>query len=173
MSVFKLDRDAFDRQLAAMEATGQAFEKAQSAFAVAAHSAAAQLIKPNSSGASGTSSSSSSASGSSGSSGSGGMQWSGIGELVQFGSPLRGTAVMVDKKMSTASRLEKAGVADLRASLASFTELNEAERQAYLARLAALDEKFTYRRPEEMASIVQAYDQTRTIFDALSKWGGK
>lgn len=55
MSVFKLDRDAFDRQLAAMEATGQAFEKAQSAFAVAAHSAAAELAKSGSSGASGAS----------------------------------------------------------------------------------------------------------------------
>lgn len=101
MSVFKLDRDAFDRQLAAMEATGQAFEKAQSAFAVAAHSAAAELAKSGSSGASGASF------GLSGSSG--GVQWSGVGELVQFGSPLRGTAVMVDKKMSTASRLEKPG----------------------------------------------------------------
>lgn len=173
MSIFRLDRDTFDRQLAAMEANGQAFEEAQSAFAVAAHSAAAQLIKPNSSGASGTSSSSSSASGSSGSSGSGGMQWSGIGELDQFGSPLQAAAVMVDARMASASRLEKKGVANMRASLASFAALNESEKQAYLARLAALDEKFTYRRPEEMASIVQAYDQTRTIFDALSKWGGK
>ncbi len=173
MSIFRLDRDTFDRQLAAMEANGQAFEEAQSAFAVAAHSAAAQLIKPNSSGASGTSSSSSSASGSSGSSGSGGMQWSGIGELDQFGSPLQAAAVMVDARMASTSRLEKKGVANMRASLASFAALNESEKQAYLARLAALDEKFTYRRPEEMASIVQAYDQTRTIFDALSKWGGK
>lgn len=172
MSIFRLDRDTFDRQLAAMEANGQAFEEAQSAFAVAAHSAAAQLIKPNSSGASGTSSSSSSGSGS-GSSGSGGMQWSGIGELDQFGSPLQAAAVMVDARMASASRLEKKGVANMRASLASFAALNESEKQAYLARLAALDEKFTYRRPEEMASIVQAYDQTRTIFDALSKWGGK
>ncbi len=173
MSIFRLDRDTFDRQLAAMEANGQAFEEAQSAFAVAAHSAAAQLTKSHSSGASGTSSSSSSASGSSGSSGSGGMQWSGIGELDQFGSPLQAAAVMVDARMASASRLEKKGVANMRASLASFAALNESEKQAYLARLAALDEKFTYRRPEEMASIVQAYDQTRTIFDALSKWGGK
>ena len=173
MSIFHLDRDTFDRQLAAMEANGQAFEQAQRAFAVAAHSAAAQLTKSHSSGASGTSSSSSSASGSSGSSGSGGMQWSGIGELDQFGSPLQAAAVMVDARMASASRLEKKGVANMRASLASFAALNESEKQAYLARLAALDEKFTYRRPEEMASIVQAYDQTRTIFDALSKWGGK
>lgn len=173
MSIFRLDRDTFDRQLAAMEANGQAFEEAQSAFAVAAHSAAAQLTKSHSSGASGTSSSSSSASGSSGSSGSGGMQWSGIGELDQFGSPLQAAAVMVDARMASASRLEKKGVADMRASLASFAALNESEKQAYLARLTALDERFTYRRPEEMASIVQAYDQTRTIFDALSKWGGK
>ena len=158
MSVFKLDRDAFDRQLAAMEANGQAFEKAQSAFAVAAHSASAELAK------SGGASSAPSGSG---------VQWSGVGELVQFGSPLQGTAVMVDKKMSTASRLEKAGVAKLRASLASFTELNEAERQAYLARLAAVDEKFTYRRPEEMAGIVSAYSQARAAFDAASKLGGK
>ena len=172
MSIFRLDRDTFDRQLAAMEANGQAFEEAQSAFAVAAHSAAAQLIKPNSSGASGTSSSSPSGSGS-GASGPGGVQWSGIGELDQFGSPLQAAAVMVDARMASASRLEKKGVADMRASLASFAALNESEKQAYLARLAALDEKFTYRRPEEMASIVQAYDQTRTIFDALSKWGGK
>ncbi len=172
MSIFRLDRDTFDRQLAAMEANGQAFEEAQSAFAVAAHSAAAQLTKSHSSGASGTSSSSSSGSGS-GSSGSGGMQWSGIGELDQFGSPLQAAAVMVDARMASTSRLEKKGVANMRASLASFAALNESEKQAYLARLAALDEKFTYRRPEEMASIVQAYDQTRTIFDALSKWGGK
>ena len=101
------------------------------------------------------------------------MQWSGIGELDQFGSPLQAAAVMVDARMASASRLEKKGVANMRASLASFAALNESEKQAYLARLAALDEKFTYRRPEEMASIVQAYDQTRTIFDALSKWGGK
>lgn len=172
MSIFRLDRDTFDRQLAAMEANGQAFEEAQSAFAVAAHSAAAQLTKSHSSGASGTPSSSPSGSGS-GASGSGGMQWSGIGELDQFGSPLQAAAVMVDARMASTSRLEKKGVANMRASLASFAALNESEKQAYLARLAALDEKFTYRRPEEMASIVQAYDQTRTIFDALSKWGGK
>lgn len=172
MSIFRLDRDTFDRQLAAMEANGQAFEEAQSAFAVAAHSAAAQLTKSHSSGASGTPSSSPSGSGS-GASGPGGMQWSGIGELDQFGSPLQAAAVMVDARMASASRLEKKGVADMRASLASFAALNESEKQAYLARLTALDERFTYRRPEEMASIVQAYDQTRTIFDALSKWGGK
>ena len=172
MSVFKLDRDAFDRQLAAMEANGQAFEKAQSAFAVAAHSAAAELAKSGSSGASGASFGASGASfGLSGSSG--GVQWSGVGELVQFGSPLQSTAVMVDEEMSIASRLEKAGVAKLRASLASFTQLNEAERQAYLARLAAVDEKFTYRRPEEMAGIVSAYSQARAAFDAASKLGGK
>ena len=172
MSIFRLDRDTFDRQLAAMEANGQAFEQAQRAFAVAAHSAAAQLTKSHSSGASGTPSSSPSGSGS-GASGPGGVQWSGIGELDQFGSPLQAAAVMVDARMASASRLEKKGVANMRASLASFAALNESEKQAYLARLAALDEKFTYRRPEEMASIVQAYDQTRTIFDALSKWGGK
>lgn len=181
MSIFRLDRDTFDRQLAAMEANGQAFEEAQSAFAVAAHSAAAQLIKPNSSGASGTSSSSPSGSGS-GASGPGGVQWSGIGELDQFGSPLQAAAVMVDarmasasrlEKMASASRLEKKGVADMRASLASFAALNESEKQAYLARLTALDERFTYKRPEEMASIVQAYDQARAVFDAFSKWGGK
>lgn len=172
MSIFHLDRDTFDRQLAAMEANGQAFEQAQRAFAVAAHSAAAQLTKSHSSGASGTPSSSPSGSGS-GASGPGGMQWSGIGELDQFGSPLQAAAVMVDARMASASRLEKKGVADMRASLASFAALNESEKQAYLARLTALDERFTYRRPEEMASIVQAYDQTRTIFDALSKWGGK
>lgn len=173
MSIFRLDRDTFDRQLAAMEANGQAFEEAQSAFAVAAHSAAAQLTKSHSSGASGTSSSSSSASGSSGSSGSGGVQWSGIGELDQFGSPLQAAAVMVDARMASASRLEKKGVADMRASLASFAALNESEKQAYLARLTALDERFTYKRPEEMASIVQAYDQARAVFDAFSKWRGK
>ncbi len=172
MSIFRLDRDTFDRQLAAMEANGQAFEQAQRAFAVAAHSAAAQLTKSHSSGASGTPSSSPSGSGS-GASGPGGVQWSGIGELDQFGSPLQAAAVMVDARMASASRLEKKGVADMRASLASFAALNESEKQAYLARLTALDERFTYRRPEEMASIVQAYDQARAVFDAFSKWRGK
>lgn len=172
MSIFHLDRDTFDRQLAAMEANGQAFEQAQRAFAVAAHSAAAQLTKSHSSGASGTPSSSPSGSGS-GASGPGGMQWSGIGELDQFGSPLQAAAVMVDARMASASRLEKKGVADMRASLASFAALNESEKQAYLARLTALDERFTYKRPEEMASIVQAYDQARAVFDAFSKWRGK
>ena len=172
MSIFHLDRDTFDRQLAAMEANGQAFEEAQSAFAVAAHSAAAQLTKSHSSGASGTPSSSPSGSGS-GASGPGGVQWSGIGELDQFGSPLQAAAVMVDARMASASRLEKKGVADMRASLASFAALNESEKQAYLARLTALDERFTYKRPEEMASIVQAYDQARAVFDAFSKWRGK
>lgn len=172
MSIFRLDRDTFDRQLAAMEANGQAFEQAQRAFAVAAHSAAAQLAKSHSSGASGTPSSSPSGSGS-GASGPGGVQWSGIGELDQFGSPLQAAAVMVDARMASASRLEKKGVADMRASLASFAALNESEKQAYLARLTALDERFTYKRPEEMASIVQAYDQARAVFDAFSKWGGK
>lgn len=172
MSIFRLDRDTFDRQLAAMEANGQAFEQAQRAFAVAAHSAAAQLTKSHSSGASGTPSSSPSGSGS-GASGPGGVQWSGIGELDQFGSPLQAAAVMVDARMASASRLEKKGVADMRASLASFAALNESEKQAYLARLTALDERFTYKRPEEMASIVQAYDQARAVFDAFSKWGGK
>ena len=172
MSIFRLDRATFDRQLAAMEANGQAFEQAQRAFAVAAHSAAAQLTKSHSSGASGTPSSSPSGSGS-GASGPGGVQWSGIGELDQFGSPLQAAAVMVDARMASASRLEKKGVADMRASLASFAALNESEKQAYLARLTALDERFTYKRPEEMASIVQAYDQARAVFDAFSKWGGK
>lgn len=172
MSIFHLDRDTFDRQLAAMEANGQAFEQAQRAFAVAAHSAAAQLTKSHSSGASGTPSSSPSGSGS-GASGPGGVQWSGIGELDQFGSPLQAAAVMVDARMASASRLEKKGVADMRASLASFAALNESEKQAYLARLTALDERFTYKRPEEMASIVQAYDQARAVFDAFSKWRGK
>ena len=167
MSIFHLDRDTFDRQLAAMEANGQAFEEAQSAFAVAAHSAAAQLTNSHSSGASGSSPSSPSGSGSSGSDG---VQWSQIRELDQFGSPLQAAAVMVDARMASTSRLEKKGVADMRASLASF---NESEKQAYLARLAALDERFTYRRPEEMASIVQAYDQARTVFDVFSKWTGK
>lgn len=174
MSVFRLDPDKFNQRLSQLESAGQKFDTAQHQFAVAAQAIAGattgagssgRLSPPSGSGSSG----SSSGSGSSGSGASGGEHWSGIGELDQFHSPLHSSVIVLDGKLSSISRNQKAAIERMRRALHSFLELNESEKSAYLGRLQALDTKFTYRRPEEMADIIKSYNQARSAFEALSK----
>lgn len=173
VSVFRLDRDKFDQRLGQLESAGQKFDSAQHQFAVAAQAIAGATTGAGSSGRlspppSGSGSSGSS-SGSSSSSSSGGEHWSGIGELDQFHSPLHSSVIVLDGKLSSISRNQKAAIERMRQALHSFLELNESEKSAYLGRLQALDTKFTYRRPEEMADIIKSYNQARSAFEALSK----
>ncbi|OAP85924.1 hypothetical protein A4H34_01660 [Peptidiphaga gingivicola] len=175
VSVFRLDRDKFDQRLGQLESAGQKFDSAQHQFAVAAQAIAGATTGAGSSGRlspppSGSGSSgSSSGSSSSGSGWSGGEHWSGIGELDQFHSPLHSSVIVLDGKLSSISRNQKAAIERMRQALHSFLELNESEKSAYLGRLQALDTKFTYRRPEEMADIIKSYNQARSAFEALSK----
>ena len=173
VSVFRLDRDKFDQRLGQLESAGQKFDSAQHQFAVAAQAIAGATTGAGSSGRlspppSGSGSSGSS-SGSSSSSSSGGEHWSGIGELDQSHSPLHSSVIVLDGKLSSISRNQKAAIERMRQALHSFLELNESEKSAYLGRLQALDTKFTYRRPEEMADIIKSYNQARSAFEALSK----
>ena len=173
VSVFRLDRDKFDQRLGQLESAGQKFDSAQHQFAVAAQAIAGATTGAGSSGRlspppSGSGSSGSS-SGSSSSGSSGGEHWSGIGELDQFHSPLHSSVIVLDGKLSSISRNQKAAIERMRQALHSFLELNESEKSAYLGRLQALDTKFTYRRPEEMADIIKSYNQARSAFEALSK----
>lgn len=175
MSVFRLDPDKFNQRLSQLESAGQKFDTAQHQFAVAAQAIAGATTGAGSSGrsspppSSSGSSGSSSGSSSSGSGASGGEHWSGIGELDQFHSPLHSSVIVLDGKLSSISRNQKAAIERMRRALHSFLELNESEKSAYLGRLQALDTKFTYRRPEEMADIIKSYNQARSAFEALSK----
>lgn len=164
VSVFRLDPDKFNQRLSQLESAGQKFDTAQHQFAVAAQAIAGATTGA---GSSGRSSPPPSSSGSSGSSG--GEHWSGIGELDQFHSPLHSSVIVLDGKLSSISRNQKAAIERMRRALHSFLELNESEKSAYLGRLQALDTKFTYRRPEEMADIIKSYNQARSTFEALSK----
>ena len=166
VSVFRLDRDKFDQRLGQLESAGQKFDSAQHQFAVAAQAIAGATTGA---GSSGRLSPPPSGSGSSGSGSSGGEHWSGIGELDQFHSPLHSSVIVLDGKLSSISRNQKAAIERMRQALHSFLELNESEKSAYLGRLQALDTKFTYRRPEEMADIIKSYNQARSAFEALSK----
>lgn len=165
MSVFRLDPDKFNQRLSQLESAGQKFDTAQHQFAVAAQAIAGATTGAGSSGRL----SPPSGSGSSGSGASGGEHWSGIGELDQFHSPLHSSVIVLDGKLSSISRNQKAAIERMRRALHSFLELNESEKSAYLGRLQALDTKFTYRRPEEMADIIKSYNQARSAFEALSK----
>lgn len=175
VSVFRLDPDKFNQRLSQLESAGQKFDTAQHQFAVAAQAIAGATTGAGSSGRSSPppsgsgSSGSSSGSSSSGSGASGGEHWSGIGELDQFHSPLHSSVIVLDGKLSSISRNQKAAIERMRRALHSFLELNESEKSAYLGRLQALDTKFTYRRPEEMADIIKSYNQARSAFEALSK----
>ena len=166
VSVFRLDRDKFDQRLGQLESAGQKFDSAQHQFAVAAQAIAGATTGA---GSSGRLSPPPSGSGSSGSGSSGGEHWSGIGELDQFHSPLHSSVIVLDGKLSSISRNQKAAIERMRQALHSFLQLNESEKSAYLGRLQALDTKFTYRRPEEMADIIKSYNQARSAFEALSK----
>jgi sericin-1 len=174
VSVFRLDPDKFNQRLSQLESAGQKFDTAQHQFAVAAQAIAGATTGAGSSGRSSPpsgagSSGSSSGSSSSGSGASGGEHWSGIGELDQFHSPLHSSVIVLDGKLSSISRNQKAAIERMRRALHSFLELNESEKSAYLGRLQALDTKFTYRRPEEMADIIKSYNQARSAFEAFSK----
>ena len=170
MSVFRLDPDKFNQRLSQLESAGQKFDTAQHQFAVAAQAIAGATTGA---GSSGRLSPPPSGSGSSGSGASGGEHWSGIGELDQFHSPLHSSVIVLDGKLSSISRNQKAAIERMRRALHSFLELNESEKSAYLGRLQALDTKFTYRRPEEMQEFVEAYAQARNLVDVFSQWGGK
>ena len=161
MSVFRLDSDKFDRQLGRLENAGQKFDTAQHQFAVGAQAIAGATTGARPSGSS---------PGSSGSSG--GEHWSGIGELDQFHSPLHSSVIVLDGRLSSVSRSQKAAIGRMRQALRDFTELNDAEKNAYLGRLQALDSKFTYRRPDEMAGIIKKYNQASSLaerFATISK----
>ena len=161
MSVFRLDSDKFDRQLGRLENAGEKFDTAQHQFAVGAQAIAGATTGARPSGSS---------PGSSGSSG--GEHWSGIGELDQFHSPLHSSVIVLDGRLSSVSRSQKAAIGRMRQALRDFTELNDAEKNAYLGRLQALDSKFTYRRPDEMAGIIKKYNQASSLaerFATISK----
>ena len=166
MSVFRLDPDKFNQRLSQLESAGQKFDTAQHQFAVAAQAIAGATTGA---GSSGRLSPPPSGSGSSGSGASGGEHWSGIGELDQFHSPLHSSVIVLDGKLSSISRNQKAAIERMRRALHSFLELNESEKSAYLGRLQALDTKFTSRRPEEMSDIIKSYNQARSAFEAFSK----
>ena len=170
MSVFRLDPDKFNQRLSQLESAGQKFDTAQHQFAVAAQAIAGATTGAGSSGRLSPPPSGSGSSGSSSGSGSsGGEHWSGIGELDQFHSPLHSSVIVLDGKLSSISRNQKAAIERMRRALHSFLKLNESEKSAYLGRLQALDTKFTYRRPEEMADIIKSYNQARSAFEAFSK----
>ena len=181
MSVFRLDSDKFDRQLGRLENAGEKFDTAQHQFAVGAQAIAGATTGAGSGRSSsppagswpGSGSSGSSASAGSGSTGSaGGEHWSGIGELDQFHSPLHSSVIVLDGRLSSVSRSQKAAIERMRQALRDFTELNDAEKNAYLGRLQALDSKFTYRRPDELAGIIKKYNQASSLaerFATISK----
>lgn len=169
MTVFRFDKDKFEQQLKQLETAGKEFDGAQNRFAVGAQAASGAMA--TTSGSSGASASSS-GSGSSGSGGSsGGEHWSGIAELDQFHSPLHVSMVAVDQELSRTSRQHKQAIANLRSALLAFTGLDDSLRQSYLSRLSALDGKFTYRRPEEMADLVKEYTEVHTMLDTLRTIG--
>ena len=157
MSVFRLDSDKFDRQLGRLENAGEKFDTAQHQFAVGAQAIAGATTGARPSGSS---------PGSSGSSG--GEHWSGIGELDQFHSPLHASVIALDGRLSSVSRSQKAAIGRMRQALRDFTELNDAEKNAYLGRLQALDSKFTYRRPDEMAGIIKKYNQASSLAERFA-----
>ena len=103
----------------------------------------------------------------------GGQNSAGIGELDQFYAPLHTTLFASERELQAVSRGQKHCIGQLREAVASFEGVNEAERAKYLERLAALDGKFTYRRPQEMQEFVEAYAQARNLVDVFSQWGGK
>ena len=159
VSVFRLDSDKFDRQLGRLENAGEKFDTAQHQFAVGA-----QAIAGATTGAgSGRSSSPPASSGSSG-----GEHWSGIGELDQFHSPLHSSVIVLDGRLSSVSLSQKAAIGRMRQALRDFTELNDAEKNAYLGRLQALDSKFTYRRPDELAGIIKKYNQASSLAERFA-----
>ena len=166
MSVFRLDSDKFDRQLGRLENAGEKFDTAQHQFAVGAQAIAGATTGAGSGRSSSPPAASSASPGSSGSSG--GEHWSGIGELDQFHSPLHSSVIVLDGRLSSVSRSQKAAIGRMRQALRDFTELNEAEKNAYLGRLQALDSKFTYRRPDEMAGIIKKYNQASSLAERFA-----
>ena len=180
MSVFRLDSDKFDRQLGRLENAGEKFDTAQHQFAVGAQAIAGATTgagsgrssSPPAGSSASPASSASPGAGSSGSTGasasSGGEHWSGIGELDQFHSPLHSSVIVLDGRLSSVSRSQKAAIGRMRQALRDFTELNDAEKNAYLGRLQALDSKFTYRRPDELAGIIKKYNQARSLAERFA-----
>lgn len=143
MSVFRFDPNKFEASLKQLEKNGQEFDEAQKRFVNGAQSATGAIVSRTQPSA--------------GRASSGEDQWSGIGELDQFMSPLRVSMVAIDRELETTSRRQKQGIANLRTALVEFTALSEADRNKYLDRLTALDQKFTYRRPEEITQLYQSY----------------
>ena len=86
--------------------------------------------------------------------------------------PLHSSVIVLDGRLSSVSRSQKAAIGRMRQALRDFTELNDAEKNAYLGRLQALDSKFTYRRPDELAGIIKKYNQASSLaerFATISK----
>lgn len=152
VSQFRLDRDKFDQRLGRLEKDGEAFDKAQNEFALGAQAATGAMASAPAPGE---------------------QNSAGIGELDQFYAPLHTTLFASERELQAVSRGQKHCIGQLREAVASFEGVNEAERAKYLERLAALDGKFTYRRPQEMQEFVEAYAQARNLVDVFSQWGGK
>ncbi len=152
VSQLRLDRDKLDQAVSRLEKEGQRFDKAQSDFALGAQAATGALsATPAPSG----------------------QDSCGIGEFDQFHTPLHATLFASENELTTVSHQQKHCISQLKEAVSSLEGVNEAERAKYLERLAAVDGKFTYRRPEEMKEYVQAYAQARSLIDRLSQWGGK
>ena len=145
MSQFRLDQDKFNQRLARLEKGGQAFDKAQNDFALGAQAATGALTPAPAV-----------------------HDSCGVGELDQFHSPLHSSVIALDGRLSSVSCSQKAAIGRMRQALRDFTELNEAEKNAYLGRLQALDSKFTYRRPDELAGIIKKYNQARSLAERFA-----
>lgn len=151
MSQLRLDRDKFNQTISRLEQEGQRFDKAQSDFALGAQAATGALSPTPAPSADGC----------------------GIGEFDQFHTPLHATLFASENELKTVSRGQKHFISQLKEAVSSIEGVNEDERAKYLERLAAVDGKFTYRRPEEMKEYVEAYARARNLIDRLSQWGGK
>ena len=149
MSQLHLDRDKLDRSIGRLEQEGQRFDKAQSDFALGAQ-AATGALSPNPAPG-------------------GGRDGCGIGEFDQFHTPLHTTLFASESELTTVSRGQRHFISQLRQAVSSLEGVNEDERAKYLERLAAVDGKFTYRRPEEMKEYVQAYARARNLLDRHTK----
>ena len=149
MSQLRLNRDKLDQAVSRLEKEGQRFDKAQSDFALGPQ-AATGALSPNPAPG-------------------GGRDGCGIGEFDQFHTPLHTTLFASESELTTVSRGQRHFISQLRQAVSSLEGVNEDERAKYLERLAAVDGKFTYRRPEEMKEYVQAYARARNLLDRHTK----
>ena len=130
MAIFKLDSDKFNQQLASLSEGGDRFQEAQTSF----RSGVQIEAGPD-----------------------GCEHWSSVDELDHFKTPLYSSFVAIDDELKATSERQHAIIANLRQSLTSFQDINDQERQNYLAQLDALDSKFNYYAPQGMQSLTRAF----------------